>query len=70
MASMLTFEPKPFTPIEKLLRAEMVQVNKTIIQGSGSIEEKARVMRDYVMKVIDHYTRKVTRSISRTRRWT
>jgi hypothetical protein len=60
LASKLYYEPKPFKEIKEFLMKEMKEVNCVIRQSKSlSVEEKEIRMRDFVLKCMDHFEKKV-----------
>ena len=59
LAHSLTFEGRPFREIEKMMKKEMLSVNWTMVHGNESVENKEAEMKQFVLRVMDHYESKV-----------
>lgn len=69
LAHDLSYEPRPFRAMEELIDREMRSVNKSLIQNDElTFEQKSRCMRDFVLKAMDFYKKKVGLDLFRMRR--
>ena len=68
LANNPSYEPKPFFKIEELMGEEMKGLNRTLMSSKEDSEVKGKLMRDFVLRTMDHYRRKVLLCLCRTRR--
>jgi hypothetical protein len=69
LATSYTYQPHPFEEIERELMEEMKSINKTIIQQETlTLNEKTRLMRDFIMEATEKFKKKVLQFLVRITR--
>lgn len=58
--SSLSYEPKPFSVVEKYMEDDMKDLNSFLLYGSDTIEEKQKKMTHFVSECLRKFKLKVT----------
>jgi hypothetical protein len=70
LANDIDYEPVPFTHIEDELLEEMKNINKSILQETNiDVTIKSKLMRDFILQVIEKFKKKVKLTLFRTVKW-